>query len=299
MSLGAFVVTYRRPDHLRETIRVLFAQSRPPDLVLVVDNANSEETRNLAMGWVGGRVVYEAPGSNLGSAGGTEYGFRRMAAMGFDLIYCGDDDDPPRTSDTLERVVEAIETSGADGSGAVGHRWSWKTGRLDRLKDEELTGIVPVDFIGGGQQMILRKHVVEAGGHPDGRLFFGYPDLEHCLRLQRDGFKLVIDGDLMRRYREFHGRIGLEQRRTVLPKREYARLWRTYYTTRNYIYMMRDEFGRPDLARRQALRAVVRSVASFARGIRYGARSTHFHLLGVWHGYRAKRGPVVSPISKS
>ncbi len=165
-------------------------QTRPPDLLLVVDNAASAETAALVEGFRDPRVRYEASPENLGSAGGTELGTRRIAEMGYDLICSGDDDDPPKTDRCVERIVRLIQEHGADGAGAVGTRWDWRAGRVIRLSDDELHGPIDVDFIGGNGKLILRREVVEAGGAPDGKLFFGYPDLDHCLRSAKLGFGL-------------------------------------------------------------------------------------------------------------
>jgi len=298
MRLGAFILTYNRPEDLGRSLESLLSQTRPPDCLLVVDNAQSEQTADLVRGWGDARLLYEATPGNLGSAGGTEYGNRRLAEMGFDLIYNGDDDNPPRTPDTIEILVRLIQDHGADGAGTVGAHWDWTTGRIRRFADEELAGPMEVDFIGGDHKLVLRREVVVAGGIPDGDLFFGYPDLEHCLRLRKAGYRLMIDGSLMKRYRQMVGKIDFQPVRSVVPRRSRQALWRNYYTTRNYIFMMRNRFARPDLGRREAARAIARSAASWLRGPGFGAASTYYHLRGIWDGYRGRRGRTILPRAK-
>ena len=86
-TVGAFVLTYRRPAALRASIEGLLAQSRRPDLVLVVDNAQEDEAADLVAGFASEDVVYEATSSNLGSAGGTAFGTSRLTEMACDLIH--------------------------------------------------------------------------------------------------------------------------------------------------------------------------------------------------------------------
>lgn len=298
MKLGAFILTFERPGDLERSVLALRAQTRPPDFILIVDNASSSETEQIARRLDDGRLGYDATGANLGSAGGTAWGNRRLAELGYDLIYTGDDDNPPRTPDTIARIVHLIKTCGADGAGAVGTRWDWRTGRVLRFDSSELRGSMDVDVIGGNQNLILRREVVEAGGIPDERLFFGYPDVEHCLRLRRSGYRLLIDGGLMLEYRRLAGRLAHLLRRSPIPSRRRADLWRNYYTTRNYIFMMRRRFDRPDLARREAIRALARSVASVTRGPGYFLDSTHYHGLGILDGYRARLGATIRPRPK-
>ena len=66
-----------------------------------------------------------------------------------------------------------------------------------------------------------------------------------------------------------------------MPQDPYHAVWRRYYVSRNYIYRMRETFDRRDLARREAMKAVGRSITSWARGPRYGARYSRLQLRGV------------------
>ena len=299
MKLGAFVLTYNRPAVLRKSLEAMLSQTRPPDTLVVVENGDAQRTREVVREFPVG-VELAATGHNLGSAGGTEFGYRWLYDRGFDLLYCGDDDNPPRTPDTVERLVRVLTQTGSEvaGSGTVGVRWNWHKGELVRLPDESLHGLVDVDFIGGGHKQLMRREVIGKVGPPDGRLFFGYPDLEHCLRIRSAGYRLVIDGDLMHTYREINDRLGRNGSRSALPRRPFDSVWRSYYTTRNYIFMMRHTFGRPDLARREALKALGRITASLARGPRYGARFIPLQLRGVLDGYRGHMGPTVLPLAK-
>lgn len=300
-SLGAFILTYRRPDFLRRSLDALLSQSRPPDFILVVDNAADGETRDVVRGLGRDDVAYEATGSNLGSAGGTEYGTARLYELGFDRIYSGDDDNPPRTDDTLERLTGLLDESVPEvaGVGTVGARWDWRRGEIVRLPDSSLRrGPVSVDFIGGDHKLILRREAVEGVGPPNGDLFFGYPDLEHCLRVRRAGWELRVDGALMREYRQVTGKLGHRRVRSPVPRRSLSAVWRHYYTTRNYIHMMRETFEEPRLARREILKALGRSAGSWLKGPTYGRAFTGYTLRGVADGWRGRLGPRISPHPK-
>ena len=301
MKLGAFVLTFNRPHHLEKSIRLLLGQTRSPDTVLVVENGDPVPTRRIVAEVGDPRVVFEATGANLGSAGGTAYGYRWLHERGFELLYCGDDDNPPRTPDTMERLVSLLSSAPADvgGVGAVGARWSWDRGELERLSDDELRGPVEVDFVGGGQRQLLRREVISEVGPPNGEFFFGYPDLDHCLRIQQAGYRLLVDGELMLRYREIAGRLGSRPDRRLRPRRSYEAIWRSYYTTRNYIYMMSRTFRRRDLARRQAMKALAWSVTAWGRGPRYAVRFGPLQLRAVVDGYRGRLGVTVPPGAKS
>ncbi len=297
-NLAAFVITYRRPAILARTLRTLLTQSRPPDHLLVVDNDPGESARSAALALGHQGIAYHPLGDNLGPAGAAAFGLGHLVREGHDWIYWGDDDDPPKTPDTLARLMATLgQAEGEDlgGVAAVGARWDWRRGELRRLPDAALRGVVEVDAIGGGQQLILRRPAVQQVGLPDPRLFFGLEEFEYCLRIRQAGFRLLVDGELMLENRRLAGRLNLEVRRSPWRRHPTRDLWRRYYTTRNYIFMMREIFHRPDLARREAAKALVRCAASWLHGPGYGRQLSRCQLKAVADGYAARMGRTITP----
>lgn len=293
---GAFVITYRRPDALCRTLEALLGQTRPPDRVLVIDNGGGG-ARAVAAALGNGCLETVVPGENLGPAGAAEMGLASLAGEGCEWIAWVDDDDPPQERRAFERLLAVADAGGPDlaGAGAFGARWDWRRGRPVRLADAELAGTVEVDLLGGSAHPVFRAAAVEAAGLPDARLFFGLEEWSFSLRLRRAGFRLAVDGELMRRYRERAGRLGRRAVHPVLPPDPPSALWRRYYTTRNYIHLMRRTFDRPDLARRQVARALGRSATAWGRGPGYGLRFTGLELRAVVDGLRDRLGRLVEP----
>ena len=199
MRLGGFITTFNRPDLLKSALDQLRAQSMRPDHMLVVDNGAACDTRKVVAGFPAEWVTYLPMRENVGPAGAAAYALERLAHDRYSWIYWGDDDNPPGSVDTIERLMRmAIAAPDDVGAvGAVGAAWDWSSGTAKRLRDEALTGLVSVDLIGGGQQLILRRDTVEHVGLPDSRLFFGFEELEYCLRIRRAGYRLLVDGHLM------------------------------------------------------------------------------------------------------
>jgi GT2 family glycosyltransferase len=300
VKFGAFIVTYNRPMILKESLKLLLAQTHPPEVILVVDNGDPEENKLVVKAFPAEKVIHEIVGSNLGSAGGFAFGVKWFYERGYDWIYCGDDDNPPVTADTFERLLKLGCISDDIGAvGSVGAQWDWKKGETQRLPDERLDGIVAVDFIGQNNSFTLRKEAVASVGLPNADLFFGYPDLEYCLRIRRAGYRLLVDGKLMYEHRARDGRLNLVKKQTLLPSRSYNSIWRNYYTTRSYIFMMTQIFKRSDLARREALKAAGRILMSWTRGLKYGAAFTGYELRGVVDGYLGRLGQTVTPKPKT
>ncbi|HEX6202370.1 MAG TPA: glycosyltransferase [Thermoanaerobaculia bacterium] len=303
MRLACFVITYQRPERLREILAAYAGQTRPPDHVLVVDNGDPGPTREAIAGCRGLSVEHRPLGDNRGPAGAAAAALARLAGDGWEWMLWADDDDPPRFPDTLERLLRlAAAEDGPElgGVGAVGARFDWRRGRIVRVSDEELAGgsAVAVDVVGGGHALMLHRRAVAAAGLPDERLFFGLEEIEYCLRVRRCGLRLLVDGQRMHEHRRMAGRLEHTVRRSALPGAVRSTLWRRYYTTRNYIFLMRETFGRPDLARREAGRAVVRAAAGFLRGPRYGLAFAPLQLAAVADGYRGRMGRTVAPQPK-
>ena len=299
-GLGAFVITYDRPRVLAQTLSRLLGQTRAPDRIVVVNNGAREAVESL-VAELPATVEHGVTGRNRGPAGAASMGGRRLLELGVEWICWGDEDDPPYHATDLEALMRLAHTSASDvgGVGAVGSRFDWRRGELERLRDDALHGVVEVDLIAGNSQFIERAEAARQAGPPDSRLFFGGYEVEQCLRIRRAGYRLLVDGDLMRRYREAAGRLRLAQQRQLVSQYPVELLWRRYYRSRNYVFMMSRRFGRSDLALRESLKAVARCVASFRRGTRYGAVFTRAQLLGIVDGWRARMGPTMASRPKA
>jgi GT2 family glycosyltransferase len=101
----AVVVTYNRRELLLESLAAVYAQSRAPDAVIVVDNASTDGTAEAV------RVSFPVAelaevARNTGGAGGFAYGMARALAADADLIWLMDDDTVPQP-DALRELLAA------------------------------------------------------------------------------------------------------------------------------------------------------------------------------------------------
>lgn len=92
--VSAVVVTYNRRQLLSEALAALHAQSRPPDLVIVVDNGSTDGTA-AAVRKEFPAVQLAEVGRNTGGAGGFAYGIALALSGAADLIWLMDDDTVP------------------------------------------------------------------------------------------------------------------------------------------------------------------------------------------------------------
>lgn len=293
MRVHAVIVTYRRPDHTAAVVSALFDQSRPPDTTLVVNNGPSGEVAGIVGAGPGVRVV-DAP-DNLGPAGGWGIALREVLAVAADddWLLIADDETPPPDRETVARLLTFALAQNADdsavaGVGLVGGRYRSRSGRVQRIPDDELHGAVDVDTIGGGHWPLLRIGSIRDVELPDAELFFGFEELEYFLKVRHADRRLVIDGDAWMAQRRRTDRLGVtvrQRRREVLPP------WRAYYSTRNEIVIARRFGGRV-----AAALAATRGVARAARDAsRLDASAVGAHLRGTIDGVCGKLGRTRQP----
>ena len=73
----AIIVTYNRKELLRECIEALLNQDYKHCDILIIDNASTDGTREYINSVVDNKkVIYINTGSNLGGAGGFNYGIK-------------------------------------------------------------------------------------------------------------------------------------------------------------------------------------------------------------------------------
>jgi len=112
------------------------------------------------------------------------------------------------------------------------------TGRTRNLSNRELKQDIEVDFITGGQIMVINRQVIVDGILPNPRLFFGFEELDFCLRAKRHNYQIKIDGTkwLEDRQRANNQNAKYRWRGRSIGKPEL--LWRQYYSTRNMLNIL-------------------------------------------------------------
>ena len=76
-SVVAVVVTYNRRQKLQKVLDAIIAQDRPPEMIIVVDNASTDDTASVVeFAKVRSRITYARLAENIGGAGGFNTGIR-------------------------------------------------------------------------------------------------------------------------------------------------------------------------------------------------------------------------------
>lgn len=273
--IGVVIVTFHNPAMLRTILESLRAQTLSCRPIVVFDNSADGETRAMVTGeFPDVRLLAES--GNVGSAGGF------CAAMACALPECDFiltlDDDVAVCPDAVEELyrgfrdlagrgipVGAVRAAGFADSAAAPYRIAWFPWR----------------------GTLIASAAVRAVGLPRRDYFMYAEDAEFSLRLARRGYRFYCiprsrveeirtDGKLYDRFlgREFF---------------YYADDFRSYYATRNFICLFREQRRRAELVR-TVLYGVKLALFTALFSRRRSLSRTHAILSGFRDGFRGRLG---------
>lgn len=293
MSLGAFVISFERNDYIISTLDNINSQTCSPFSIVVIDNSFSQSIYNVIHDSDFSNIEYLKIGLNLGPAGASKIGLEKLTSEGFDWIYWGDDDDPPTDPYTFERLLSiARENPNSGIIGKIGGKFIPNLARTRVCSNKELSSITDVDYITGGKQMIVSSKVIKAGILPNPDLFFGFEELDFCLRAKDAGFSILIDGEGVLKARNQNGNSKPDYRWKGKSYGKIDQLNRQYYSLRNLLFILfsRGEFfGYLFLL----IKTIGKMIFSFRYGLDYGLKFCKCQILAISHQWRNKLGQYV------
>ncbi len=277
-SVAVVVVTFNRADLLARVLAGLAAQTRVPDLVVVVDNASTDHTRAVLDAAPAGLTLERVHlDDNTGGAGGFHTGVRTAYERGLDRIWLIDDDVVPAPDcvAVLMAQDEACLTSvREDLSGALVEKAATRFDLDNPLAIKPKRGMVETDFGTRAampervevanvafEGLLVRREVVTAIGLPDPAFFIFYDDVDFALRARAAGYRIwaVRDAVLVRQ-------LDFDQQHDLAG-------WKGYYMYRN-LFVVHRRYGANALVRLKPwLIALVVVLLSPLRGGRAEARN--------------------------
>jgi len=236
------LVTFQRPSLLIDHLDALRNQTAPLDSLTIVDNDADPQIEALISEIDLGattQVDYLPLPGNPGPAGGFTAGIEHVLTHPVDdddLIVLLDDNDPPRTNQTLADTAAIFtELEGKyDRVGAVGS-WGARLHRRGRLRMALSQHPESVHYLAGGGCSHYAVKALRNNAGPDAELFFGFEELDLGMALRREGWTLWSSGMARR-----HGwGEAMVHRRAALRINEPT--WRRYYSLRNLITILRKD----------------------------------------------------------
>lgn len=283
MRLAAFIMTYERATILPGTIDKILSQTYPPQEVLIVDNSSSNETQTMWENLGDNRITYHKMGYNAGPAGAAYFGLKTLADKGYDWIFWGDDDDPPSHPNVFKELIAVAQSTENVGIvGGLGGKFIKSRARTRNFYNKELQGILDADYVAGGQMMMVNSIIVRKGILPTRKLFFGFEELDFCIKVKEKGFRIVFDADKIKNTRTLPGNTHptYKWKGKSFGKKELV--WRQYYSIRNMLYIL--------LSRKLYLayvtffiKSILKIPFSFRYGNDYGKKVLQVYSKAFWH----------------
>lgn len=198
MRVAALVVTFNRRDLLLQTLEALETQTFPPDRIIVVDNASTDDTWPTlqARSPKVATTIIRLP-ENTGGAGGFYHGMNKAYEGGYDAFWIMDDDTLPRP-DTLEKLLEGMQDATQyrgempsfaasmvvwkDGNACYMNfptpTWDWMT---PLAHGKKWTNLACTSFV----SCLVTREAIEQCGLPYPEYFIWFDDAEYTYRLSK------------------------------------------------------------------------------------------------------------------
>ena len=241
-TIAAVVVTYNRKQLLLENIEALLKQTWQSPDIIIIDNHSTDGTREALEPFLArGQIRYEDTGSNLGGAGGFQYGIRYAATHGYDYVWVMDDDCIP-TPEALASLVHAGQQLHGN-FGFLSSKVLWKDGsictmnvqrkQLTRNVTDFSSTLVPV-VMASFVSLFLPVSVVIREGLPIKEFFIWTDDWEYTRRISRKYPCFLVNNSTV--VHKSKSNIGAN-----IATESSDRLDRFYYLYRNDVYLYRRE----------------------------------------------------------
>lgn len=192
---AAIVVTYNRKELLRQCITRLLGQAGASCDVIIIDNASTDGTEEMIeVEFQQPEIIYENTGSNLGGAGGFEYGVGKAIRMGYEYVWIMDDDTLPEETALAELFAADIKLNGKWGFlSSVAY---WTDGSICQMniqkkdifrhigKNEYAMETAPIKMC-SFVSLLVKSKVIREIGLPIGEYFIWTDDYEFTGRISR------------------------------------------------------------------------------------------------------------------
>lgn len=190
-TIATVVVTYNRKELLKECLQCLMDQTYKDFDVLVIDNHSTDNTYEYIEDLLNNDgIKYTDTGSNLGGAGGFQFGLKQAVEAGYDYVWLMDDDSMP-TPDALKELVKAKDALQGE-IGFLASKVVWTDGSICNMNIQRISAtkkvkdfsepVIPI-VVSSFVSMFVPAKVVREVGLPFKEFFIWTDDWEYTKRI--------------------------------------------------------------------------------------------------------------------
>lgn len=238
-AVCAVVVTYNRMELLRSCLAALQRQTYPVKEIIVVNNASTDETKEMLANDYPD-ITVENLEVNSGGAGGFHHGIKIAMQKGSAWLWLMDDDSVA-TENALEQLInKSGRQEDGESPAILASKVVWTDGDLHpmnkpvlKLDDQDLLfecaarSLLPIrcaSFV----SVLIRSEMVQKYGLPFADYFIWNDDVEYTARILRENTGWWVPSSLV-----------VHQTVDKVVKAEDVRIGRYYYSIRNRLWMVR------------------------------------------------------------
>lgn len=192
MKVAAIIVTFNRKKLLKENIKCLLNQTMKNLFdIIIIDNHSTDGTKEeIEKHILKKEIIYKDTGSNLGGAGGFQFGIKYAVEQGYDYVWVMDDDCMP-TETALEELLNADQKLNGK-YGFLSSQVLWKDQSVCVMNKQrksmaqnvsdfksEMVPVVMASFV----SLFIRTPVVYELGLPIKEFFIWTDDWEYTRRI--------------------------------------------------------------------------------------------------------------------
>jgi dTDP-4-dehydrorhamnose reductase len=250
-KIYAVVLTYNRKELLERCLKAVYAQTRPCDGIIVIDNASTDGTDQMLLEAAFPGLKFYLLSKNIGAAGGFSAGFRIAYQQGADFVWMMDDDVIP-DPDALEQLMNAesilkrkevehsfLLSTAFTEEGEVTNSPSYD-GRLNKVGYEGWPaliehGLMPVaraTFV----SILVPRVTLSKHGLPMASMFIWGEDSEYTLRVTRENPGYLVGSSKVQHLRQKSGSLS------ILTEESPTRIRYHQHYIRNEIYNLRKYY---------------------------------------------------------
>lgn len=241
-KVAAIVVTYNRKKLLLENIKALLAQTYRNLDILIIDNCSTDGTKDAIQEYIKNKsIIYVNTGSNLGGAGGFQYGIKYASKNNYDNVWVMDDDCIP-TPTALEELMKADKYLKGN-YGYLSSKTLWKDGKICTMNVQRKNLIKNItDFskpliqctIASFVSLLIPTYIVKKVGLPIKEFFIWTDDWEYTRRISKHYKCYVVSKSIVNH--KSASNIGAN-----IATDSVNRIDRYHYLYRNDVYLYRRE----------------------------------------------------------
>ena len=195
-SVVAVVVTYNRKELLQECIENLLISDTKCD-ILVINNHSIDGTEEYIRTYIeNNQIRYYDTGSNLGGAGGFQYGMRKAVELGYEFVWVMDDDCMVHR-DSLTELIDAHKTLNKGKNpdyGFLSSKVLWKDGHICEMNVQrypltkniqDFSPVLVPTYLASFVSLFIPTAVIREIGLPIKEFFIWSDDWEYTRRISR------------------------------------------------------------------------------------------------------------------